>query len=157
VRPEPLRALVAAALLLTAGCIGGSLDGTGTPTDGTQTVSGPLPGAEADVGDGPKGRPDRPTTLNESSVTDYVRTFEYRLAYNALHYGPDSEVSLDCTVESVAERPYGYTAVVTCTGYSNTGGTAANETATVVHADWGSRTFRYRVSQNATTRTRAER
>jgi hypothetical protein len=155
-RPR-VHALVVAALLVTAGCVDGPLGGAGTPTDGTRTTSAPLPGTEATVGDGPKERPDRPPTLNESSTVDYVRTFEYRLSYNALHYGPGSDVSLDCTVETLVERPYGYTALVTCTGYSNTQGTATNETATVVHADWGSRTFRYRVSPNATTRTRAER
>jgi hypothetical protein len=154
---EPALHLLTLALVVTAGCIGTPLGSDASPTDGRATGT-PLPGSPVDFPEGPKDRPDRPATLNESSVREHVRTFEYRLAYNSLWYGEGTDVTLDCTVESVSETPYGYTAVVSCTGYSETQGTAASTaTQTVLHADWETQTYRYRMSGNATARADAER
>ena len=159
-RALPLLTLV---LVLSAGCIGSPLGDTppspdGSPEDPTSTTPTPLPGSPVDFPQGPKDRPAHPVTLNESSVREYARTFEYRLAYNQLWYDDGTEVSLDCDVDSVTEQSYGYEVVVTCSGYSDTQGTATSTaTRTVLHADWGSQTVRYRVSENATGRVRVQR
>jgi hypothetical protein len=99
---------------------------------------------------------------SESSVREYVRVFEYRLAYNSLWINEHTEVTLACRVDDVSERPWGYEAVVTCTGYSNTG-TPENATATEKttptpgpHADWFTQSFRYRVSDDVTRRDRTD-
>ena len=140
--------IAAAAVILTvalaaAGCGGGQM-GTPTPT--------PLPPGSVDISEGPKTPPERPTDLNESSVKEYVWNYEYRVAYNSLWINEYSEVTLACRVDSVTEQPWGYEAVVTCTGYSNTN-VPANATASPgPHADWFTQSFRYRVSENATHR-----
>jgi len=147
-------ALLSALVLVTAGCAGGS---TGTVTDtATEPPTATLQPGEIDVPDGPKAPPDRPSTLNESSVREYVRTYEYRYAYNSLWINEYTNVSLDCRVDDVTRREWGYETVVTCTGYSNTG-VPANATATSgPHADWFTQSYRYRVSAAATQRQRVE-
>jgi hypothetical protein len=157
VSPRRARYLLTVVLVLTAGCVGTPLGSDGpsgeSPASPGPTAATPFPGYAIDFPDGPKELPERPTPLNGSSVRDYTRTVEYRYAYNSLWYGAGSEVSVDCTVDSVTKRSSGYAAVVTCTGYSNTRGTASGTvTGTVLHADWGSRTARYRVTENATDR-----
>ncbi|WP_049936351.1 hypothetical protein [Haloplanus natans] len=65
-------------------------------------------------------------------------------------------MTLDCRVDDVTRREWGYEAVVTCTGHSNTE-VPENTTATSApHADWFTQSFRYRVGQNATKRDAAE-
>lgn len=59
------------ALLVTVGCLGGPL-GTGSPSP---TATPPPDGETVEFPGGPKERPDRLATLNESSVDDYVYTF----------------------------------------------------------------------------------
>lgn len=90
-------------------------------------------------------------------MREYVRAFEYRYAYNSLWVNEYTEVTLECTVRSVNRTGYGYEAVVTCTGYSNTE-LPENATGTPApHADWFTQTYRYRVDGNATLRDRVER
>lgn len=133
--------------LTTAGCTGPEM-GTSTPT--------PLPQGSVDVPDGPKEAPERPAELNESSVREYVETFEYRIAYNSLWVNEYTNVTLACRVDSVSEQSWGYEAVVTCTGHSNTD-VPENATETPgPHADWFTQTFRYRVSEDATHRDQLE-
>ena len=145
-------------LLVTAGCLGGPL-GPGSPTPTESPTATPLPADEA-VGfpDGPKERPERPATLNASSVDDYVYAFEYRYAYNSLWVNERSEVHVECEVESVNETGYGHEALVTCSGYSGPDESyTANGTETptpVPHADWFTQTYRYRVSEDTTIRER---
>ncbi|AZH25466.1 hypothetical protein [Haloplanus aerogenes] len=148
--------------LVMAGCTGAPADGstaTATATTDTPTATPPdtsPPSGDIDFPDGPKERPDRPSTLNESAVREYVRTYEYRYAYNSLWMNEYTDVTLDCRVDDVSRREWGYEAVVTCTGYSNT---RAPENATVTagpHADWFTQSFRYRVSEEATERVRVE-
>jgi hypothetical protein len=89
-------------------------------------------------------------------VREYVRAHEYRYAYNSLWINEYTEVTLDCRVDDVTRRSWGYEAVVTCTGYSNTD---VPEDATATpgpHADWFTQSFRYRVSEGATERVRVE-
>jgi hypothetical protein len=135
--------LALALALATAGCVG---TGTATPT------ATPLPPGSVDFPDGPKEPPERPAALNRSSVREYVETFEYRVAYNSLWINEYTEVTLACRVDDVSERPWGYEAVVTCTGHSDTD-VPANATATPgPHGDWFTQSFRYRVGENATHR-----
>lgn len=147
---RPARLALIAALVLgltTTGCLSTGL-GTPTPT--------PLPSGSVDFPDGPKEQPDRPVILNQSSVREYVNSYEYRLAYNRLWINQYTEVTLDCQVESVTEQPWGFEAVVTCTGHSNTD---VPEDATVTrgpHYDWFTQSFLYRVSEGATHRTQVE-
>ena len=85
-----------------------------------------------------------------------MKTFEYRLAYNRLWINEYTEVTLDCQVASVSERPWGYEAVVSCTGHSNTN---VPEDATVTrgpHYDWFTQEFLYRVSEETTHRSQLE-
>jgi hypothetical protein len=120
--------------------------GTGTPT-----VT-PLPGGSVDVPDGPMEPPGRPAVLNDSAVGEYVRAVEYSVAYNSLWLNEYTDVTLACRVDAVSERPWGYEAVVTCTGYSDTD-VPENATATPgPHADWFTQSFRYRVGEDATHR-----
>ena len=142
-RPRTAAVVLLALALATAGCVGA---GTGTPT------ATPLPPGSVDFPDGPKEPPERPAALTRSSVREYANTFEYRVAYNSLRINEYTEVSLACRVDDVSERPWGYEAVVTCTGHSDTD-VPANATATPgPHADWFTQSFRYRVGENATHR-----
>jgi hypothetical protein len=140
---------------VTAGCLGGPL-GSGSPTPAgspspsltpSATPVTDLTGESVELPDGPKKRPERPATLNESSVRAYVHTFEYRYAYNSLWVNERSEVTLECEVEAVNETAYGYEALVTCSGYSGPDESyTGNETDTptpVPHADWFNQTYRY--------------
>lgn len=142
-------AALAGLALLAAGC-------AGTPTgDPTTTPTGP-PSGSVEFPDGPKSPPDRPSTLSESSVREYVRAYEYRYAYNSLWINEHTTVTLDCRVDGVSRQGSGYEAVVTCTGYSNTD-VPENSTATPgPHADWFTQSFRYRVSESATERHETE-
>lgn len=151
-----ISALLAVGLLLIAGCIGGPAAGPPTQTASPTTDLAPYPNTTASVADGPKERPERPATLNESTVADYIHTFEYRYAYNSLWFSERSEVNLDCGVESTEQVAAGYNVTVSCTGYSNTQGeSGGNETATVLHADWGTQDVRYYVDANSTLRSGA--
>jgi hypothetical protein len=156
-------------VLITAGCIGPqtgsptSTAPTDTPTATPQTTTPtatPLPSGSVDFPDGPKELPARPEVLNASSVREYVRTVEYRVAYNSLWINEYTDVTLACRVDTVSEQPWGYEAVVTCTGYSNTDvpeNVTENGTATPgPHADWFTQSFRYRVSETATHRRRVD-
>jgi hypothetical protein len=155
-RPRTAAVVLLALVLVTAGCVGTE---TGTPTASTETTistATPLPQGSVDVPDGPKEPPERPVVLNESSVREYVRTFEYRVAYNSLWINEYTDVTLACRVDDVSERPWGYEAVVTCTGHSDTN-VPENATATPgPHGDWFTQSFRYRVGENATHRHQVE-
>jgi hypothetical protein len=155
-RSRLARSVVLVLVLVVAGCAGGPADGSraiATPTDTSP------PSGDVDFPDGPKERPGRPSTLNASAVHEYVRTYEYRYAYNSLWINENTDVTLDCRVDDVTRREWGYETVVTCTGYSNT---RVPENATPPtptpgpHADWFTQSFRYRVSENATRRDRVE-
>lgn len=133
--------------ITTAGCLGAE---KGTPT------ATPLPPESITVPDGPKEPPERPAVLNESSVGKYVKAFEFRIAYNSLWINEYTDVTLACRVDTVSTRPWGYEAIVTCTGHSDTD-VPENATATPgPHADWFTQSFRYRVSENATHRDQVD-
>ena len=165
-------AVVVMVLALTAvGCVGVQTDTptprpeTGTSTATPQSIAStatPLSSGDIDFPNGPEEPPERPAVLSESSVREYVRVFEYRLAYNSLWINEYTEVTLACRVDDVSERPWGYEAVVTCTGYSNTGvpenATTAEETTPTPgpHADWFTQSFRYRVSEDVMRRDRTD-
>ncbi len=140
----PIAAVVLLALALaTAGCVA---TGTGTPT------ATPLPQGSVDDPDGPKEPPERPAEMNQSSVRAYVAAYEYSVAYDSLWISQYTDVTLACRVDDVSEAPWGYEAVVTCTGHSDT---TVPEDATATpgpHADWFTQSFRYRVSEDATHR-----
>lgn len=151
--PSLARTLVVAALLVLAGCLGPA--GAPTATEGpttTETTSSP-PDGRVSLPDGPKERPPHPEELTHETVADYVRTYERRFAYNSLWYGETSDVLLDCEVDDVEERGGNWRVVVSCTGYSNTGGGEnGTATATEIHADWGTQTYVYRVGEDGVTR-----
>ncbi|MFC7229381.1 hypothetical protein N0B31_18420 [Salinirubellus salinus] len=158
--------LVLLLVAVSAGCLGGPLGGgSPTPTDSpspspTQTATPvtDLTGEPVTFPDGPKERPERPPTLNESSVREYVRAFEYRYAYNALWVNERSQVTLECEVDAVNETAYGYEALVTCSGYSGPDesytGNGTDTPTPVPHADWFTQTYRYRVDSDTTLRER---
>lgn len=142
--------------LLMAGCLGtpsGPVSPGSTPTaTGTSTVptATPLPTGQVELPSGPYDRPERPPSLNRSAVREYVRTYEYRFAYNSLWRSERTDVNLECSVERVTERAWGYEVLVTCSGHSDTQPPETESPA--VHADWFDQTFRYRVGENATHR-----
>ena len=155
--------------LVTAGCAGTPVDGstetptatatetpTATVTETPTATATPLPSGDIHFPDGPRERPDRPSTLDASTVREYVRTYEYRYVSNSLWINEYTDVNLDCRVEDVTKREWGYGAVATCTGHSNT---RVPENSTLTpgpHADWFTQSFRYRVSENATRRQPVE-
>ena len=140
-----------ATIVPATGCLGGQ------PPEATDTPTGtPLPPGSVDFPDGPKDRPERPSPLTETAVREYVATHEYRYAYNSLWMNEHTDVTLDCRVDSVTDEPWGYEAVVTCTGYSNTNLPESPTGTPGVHADWFTQSFRYRVSETATHRERVE-
>jgi hypothetical protein len=154
-RPRTTAVLLLVLALASAGCVGTGTTPT-TPTETTTSTATPLPQGSVDVPDGPKERPERPSVLNESAVREYVGTFEYRIAYNSLWTSEYTEVTLACRVDGVSEQPWGYEAVVTCTGHSDTD---VPENATVTpgpHGDWFTQSYRYRVGENATHRQQVE-
>ncbi|MFB6255298.1 MAG: hypothetical protein ABEH58_00985 [Haloplanus sp.] len=147
-RSPPALPTVLALVVVTAGC-------AGVPA-GDPTPTATPPTTDIDFPEGPKDRPDRPATLNASTVREYVRTYEYRYAYNSLWINEYTDVTLDCRIDDITRRADGYEAVVTCTGYSNTD-VPANSTHTPgPHADWFTQTYRYRVSERATRRRDVE-
>jgi hypothetical protein len=143
-------------IVVSSGCLGSVPgDPIGSSTDPTSTTptATPFPSGSTTLPRGPKSAPERPDTLTESSVSEYVRTYEYRYAYNALWYSEHSDVHLECTVEAVRERASGYAVTVSCTGYSTTGGdTEGTQTATELHADWFTQTYTYFVDGDTTRR-----
>lgn len=145
--PAAVLIVLLALALATAGCVGTQ---TGMPT------ATPLPPGSVDFPDGPKEPPERPATLNASSVREYVGAYEYRVAYNSLWINEHTDVTLDCRVDSATERPWGYEAVVTCTGYSNTDVPENSTASPGPHADWFTQSFRYRVSEDATHRDQVD-
>ncbi|WP_226011195.1 hypothetical protein [Halomicrobium salinisoli] len=165
--PRVILAATALLLVLSAGCVGGpgatatseSPTGESPTTTTVPTTDAATPPADGEVAfpDGPKDRPERPSNLTEDSVGEFVRTHEYRYAYNQLWYSEHSEVTLDCEVRSVTARNGWYEAVVSCTGYSNTGGDRpGTETATEVHADWFTQTYVYYVDEDSIVREGVE-
>lgn len=160
-----LLATLAASTVPLAGCPGDSATGSDsdpqTTTNRTRATRStettvPPPTGSVDFPEGPKERPERPSRLMTSAVREYVETHEYRFAFNALWTNEYSEVSLDCRVDSVTRREWGAEAVATCTGYSNTHVPTESTHTPVPHADWFTQSFRYRVSETATTREQVE-
>jgi hypothetical protein len=163
-RPRVVLAALASLALVTAGCAGapaGEPTPTDEPTSPERSAGSPTATSTStvDFPDGPKSAPDRPSTLNASTVREYVRTYEYRYAYNSLWINEYTDVTLDCRVDDVGRHDEGYEAVVTCTGYSNTriSGNATPPTPTPgPHADWFTQSFRYYVDGDTTLRLDAE-
>lgn len=151
-RTDPAAILVLA--LLSAGCLG--TPATPAPADATQTATPPaepatpLPAGQVRLPPGPYDRPERPATLDRAAVREYVRSYEYRFAYNSLWRSEHTDVNLDCNIQQVTEAAWGYEVLVMCSGHSDTDppGTVSPS----IHADWFEQTFRYRVSENATHR-----
>jgi len=154
-----------AAVLAVAGCVGGPA-GTASPRTDSETDSPPssTTTTDSDVAhddtevewpDGPKERPDRPDEWTEATAGEFVKTHEYRYAYNSLWYGDSSDVSLECEIHGTTPAGDGYEVRVSCTGYSNTrtvvdeGGTPAE-----MHADWFTQTFTYYVDDDSIVRHR---
>lgn len=132
-RPRTAAVVLLPLALTTAGCVGTEM---GAPT------STPLPSGSVVFPDGPKEPPDRPAALNPSSVREYVKTFEYRVAYNSLWINKYTDVTFACRIDNVSEQAWGYEAIVTCTGHSDTN-VPENATATPgPHADWFTQSFR---------------
>lgn len=151
--------LAVVAMFSVAGCTGLAPSGVNdaTPTSSPETAppgSGtPYPDTTTELPDGPLEPPERPTKLNRTTAASYVRTFEYRFAYNSLWYDDNSDVNVECDVESVEQSADGYRVTVSCYGYSNTRGTApGTATATDLHADWGDRSLTYYVDEDTTVR-----
>ena len=128
-------------------------DGSETGTVGAGTPSY----RPVDFPDGPKSPPAVPSTLTAESVRTFVRTHEYRYAYNELWMGEGTEVSLDCSVRRVGRIDDGWRAIVRCTGYANRQAAVPNgtSTATAVHADYFTQYWAYRVAEESVRRRRA--
>lgn len=155
-RPRTALPTLLSIAILSTGCLGG-LVGSPTATPTTTPTATPLPPGSIEFPDGPKELPDRPATLNASTVREYVYAYEYRYVHNSLWINEYTDVTLNCHVDTVTDEPWGHEAVVTCTGYSNTE-PPENATATPgPHADWFTQTYRYLVSDEYTHRRDAER
>ncbi|WP_267639570.1 hypothetical protein [Haloarchaeobius amylolyticus] len=168
-----LAGTASAGLAALAGCLDGSLGGgTGTETtvattpgttpktdSGTHPTSATgtsYPDTEVAFPGGPKSRPERPDELTRATAREFVHEHEYNWVYNQLWYSEHTEVDLSCEVHSVEQVRDGYEVLVSCTGYSNTGGESTeNGTATQVHADWFTQWFVYYVDADTIARRQA--
>ncbi|WP_435318390.1 hypothetical protein [Haloarchaeobius sp. TZWSO28] len=160
-----LTGLAGASTVALAGCLDGSLgsrtDTTVATTTGTETTPSSAtrtsyPDTEVEFPEGPKSRPERPDEWTRETAREFVHEHEHDLAYNRLWYSEYSEVELSCEVHSVEQVGEGYEVLVSCTGYSNTGGeTNGTQTATEVHADWFTQWFVYYVDDDTIIRRRA--
>ncbi|WP_435145821.1 hypothetical protein [Halobaculum sp. P14] len=167
-RHRALHAVLFAALVVSAGCLGTS-GGTPTPTASPTTPPGspsesptagpltPLPDSTPAFPDGPKERPAIPDDLSTATAASFAKTHERRWVYNTLYGGPSSDVSIECSVDSAARVSVGYRVVVSCTASATTGGEPlpnSTATSTVVHADWFTQTFVYLVDEDSVVRQR---
>jgi len=154
---------VIAAVLGLAGCVGppggpaSSTSDTDAPTTSDTETVDPRSDTEVEWPDGPKERPERPDEWTEATASEFVKTHEYRYAYNSLWYDDTSDVSLECETQGSEPAGDGYEVQVSCTGYSNSevtveeGGTPVEQ-----HADWFTQTFTYYVDDDSIVRNRAE-
>lgn len=149
-----LRVVVLGFVVLTAGCFGAPSPGSPAPSEAATTA--PSPTGTVEFRDGPKERPNRPATLNESSVREFVSEYQYRHVYNGLWQGEYTEMSLDCRVDTVTERSWGYDVVVTCTGSSTTDPPAGSTATEGPISDYFTQSYRYSVSADALTRESVE-
>ncbi|MDS0257960.1 hypothetical protein NDI56_00900 [Haloarcula sp. S1CR25-12] len=151
-------ATVLGLVVLTAGCIGTPETATSQPsaTPSSAPTATPPGGGSIDFPDGPKAVPDRPATLSESTVSDFVYDYEYNYVYNKLWQGEHTEMDLECRVDSVTELSRGYEAVVTCDGGSTTELPAGATGTEGPIMDYFTQSFRYRVTDTATARERVE-
>jgi len=158
---------VLVAALAVAGCVGAPAE-SGSPTSDTDADDTPDPttsdtatveprsDTEVEWPEGPKERPDRPAAWSESTAREFVKTHEYRYAYNGLWYGPKTDVTLECEIDDADPVADGYEVTVSCTGYSNTQ-TVVEEGGTPVemHADYFTQTYTYYVDDDSIVRQRA--
>lgn len=152
--------------LASAGCLGTGSPATATesPTGSPTTIGSPTTTTtasgfeDATFADGPMDAPDRPDSLGESAVREYVRTFEHNRVYNLLWMGEGTDVTLDCKTHAVEPVDGGYDVLVSCTGYSNSDGSQSSDSTTTeppVHSDWFTQYFVYRVTEDGDERRRA--
>ncbi|SDM53772.1 hypothetical protein SAMN04487949_1999 [Halogranum gelatinilyticum] len=175
--PRTRRSLLAATASFAVGVLGGCVarDGGGTADASTENrttsdrspsaaqssesaTATPLPDRTVALPDGPKTRPDHPDSLTLETARTYARKFEYGYVYNSLWYSESTEVTLSCEVVDAREVDVGYKVVVSCTGYSNTGGggeSDGNTTATMVHADYFTQVYTYLLDEDSVVRRRA--
>lgn len=144
--------LVLCLLVPAAGCLGAPSPESQTPS--ATTV--PAPTGTVEFFEGPKDPPDRPATLNESSVREFVYEYEYRNVYNGLWQGEHTVMTLACRVDNVTERSWGYDVVVTCTGSSTTEPPAGSTATEGPIADYFTQSYRYSVGDDALARESVE-
>lgn len=168
--PRTRRALLGSTASLAVGLLGGCIASDGPGTAGTSTTeqstestttthstppstATPLPDRTVALPTGPKDPPERPESLTLETAQSYVREFEYRYVYNELWYHESTEVTLSCEVVDARELDVGYEVVVSCTGYSNTGDDSdSNGTVTMVHADYFTQVYTYRLDEDSLVR-----
>lgn len=84
--------------------------------------------------------------MNDSTVATSVESDEYRSVYNQLWVNTYTGVSLQCRVDSVEKRPWGFESVVTRTGYSETSPPSNANATPAPHNDYFTQSFQYRAS-----------
>ncbi|MEZ3145786.1 hypothetical protein [Halobaculum sp. MBLA0143] len=146
-----LPTLACLAVVVLAGCVAGPAAPSSSTTTAPTPGATPLPDRVVELPDGPKTLPERPDRLTAETVGQYAQTVEYRYAYNGLYYSQYSNVTLSCWTESTDRTAVGWEVVVSCRGYSNTR-PPTESTASAVHADWFTQTFRYYVDEDSTIR-----
>ncbi|GGK82208.1 hypothetical protein [Haloarcula sebkhae] len=151
---QSVRLAVLGVVVLTAGCFGAPSPGSPTPSEATTTVAPPT--GTVEFHDGPKERPDRPATLNESSAREFVYNYQYRSVYNGLWQGEYTEMRLACRVDTVTERSWGYDVVITCTGSSTTDPPVGSTATEGPISDYFTQSYRYSVSADALARESVE-
>jgi hypothetical protein len=151
---QSVRLTVLGFVVLTAGCFGAP--SPGSPASSETATTTPPPTGTVEFRDGPKERPDRPATLNESSAREFVSEYQYRSVYNGLWQGKYTEMSLDCRIDNVTDRSWGYAVVVTCTGSSTTDPPADSTATEGPISDYFTQSYRYSVSADAMARESVE-
>ncbi len=148
------RTAVLGFVVLTAGCFGAP--SPESPASSETATTGASPTGTVEFHDGPKDPPARPTTLNEFSAREFVYEYQYRSVYNGLWQGEHTEMSLDCRVDNVTERSWGYDVVITCTGSSTTDPPADSTATDGPISDYFTQSYRYSVSADGLSRESVE-
>ncbi|MCJ0618294.1 hypothetical protein JZX76_01785 [Haloarcula hispanica] len=148
------RTAVLSFVVLAAGCFGGPSPESAAPSEAATTVASPT--GTVEFHDGPKDPPDQPATLNESSAREFVYENQYRSVYNGLWQGEHTEMTLDCRIDNVTERSWGYDVVITCTGSSTTDPPAGSTATDGPISDYFTQSYRYSVSADALARETVE-
>lgn len=162
-----MRALLLAALVVLAGCTAAPPGGTDSPTASTTPVPTPTgpcevddrPSADVEAGDyDGEAYPERPESLTEATVGDFVASFEERYIHNGALAHRENVTYLETYVNDVDVTSHGDVYVVRLTSYTNGGfWDTEKETPIEIHWDGAPQPVTYLVTEDRLLRSDGER